>query len=151
MNEKSQNQPEHENDAPPKLVAALKNVSRSEVFVPPYVDCVILKAARQHLDKGTKARRFRLWMLWPALAAACAVIVCVIRFSTTLNQTRYAREDLNHDGRVDILDAFALARQLKSGKPLPATYRINGDGAVNEIDVVLIATHAVQLSKDNGS
>ena len=151
MNENGQNQPEHEIDAPPKLVAALKDVSHFEVFVPPYVEGAILKAARQHLEKGTKARRIRLWRLWPALAAACAVVVCVIRFSTTSNHSRYAREDLNHDGKVDILDAFALARQLKSGKPLPTTYCINGDGAVNEKDVVLIATHAVQLSTDNGS
>src|SRR5579871_2483311 len=107
MNENSQHQPEHELNAPPNLVAAMKDVSSRKVFVPSHVDNTILKAARQHLEKPATNRRFRQWMLWPALAGACAVIVCVARLLTTPSQTRYAREDLNHDGKVDILDSFA--------------------------------------------
>lgn len=153
MIENSQNQPESEFDAPPKLLAALKEVSNRQLYVPPSVDSAILKAARQHLAKGNKSRRFqfRRWMLWPALAGACVLIVCAVRLLTTSSQTYYAREDINHDGKVDILDSFALARQLKSGKPLSTNFDINGDGVVNEKDVILIATHAVQLNKDNGS
>lgn len=153
MNENSQGQPEHDLDAPPKLIAALKDVSHHKVFVPPYVDSTVLKAARQHFDKAAETRRlkFRPWMLWPALATACALIVVFVRLTTTSSQSHYAREDLNHDGKVDILDSFKLARDLKSGKRLPASYDVNGDGVVDERDVLLIATHAVQLNKDNGS
>jgi hypothetical protein len=153
MNESSQHDSENDLDAPPKLVTALKEASRRDVFVPPYVDGAIFKAARQYL--GRPERRpllhFRRWMLWPALAAACVLIACVARLLMTSTQLRYAREDLNHDGKVDILDSFALARELKTGKPLPATYDINGDGVVDERDIALIAAHAVQLKKDNGS
>jgi Dockerin type I domain len=151
MNENGQQQPEQEFDAPPKLAAALKDVSYPELFVPPYIDAAVLKAARQHLVKPAKPRRFRPWVLWPALAAGCVLIVCAARLLTTSGQSHYAREDLNHDGKVDILDSFALARELKSGKHLPATYDVNGDGVIDERDVLLIATHAVKLNKDNGS
>ncbi len=151
MNENGQQQPEQELDAPLKLASALKHVSHPKLFVPPYVDAAIFKAARQHLDKPVKPRRFRPWMLWPALTAACALILCAVRLFTTSGPSHYAREDLNHDGKVDILDSFALARELKSSKHLPAIYDVNGDGVVDERDVLLIATHAVQLNKDNGS
>lgn len=152
MNESNQQDSEKNLTAPPKLLAALKEVSRRDVFVPPYVDNAILKAAREHLHKPAASTFvFRRWMLWPALAALCLLTLCVARLMITSNQPRYAREDLNHDGKVDILDSFALARELKAGKPLPAAYDINGDGVVDQRDVALIAAHAVELKKDNGT
>lgn len=153
MNESNQQDSEKDLQAPPKLVAALKEASRRSVFVPLYVDSAILKAAREHLQKPTASTfALRRWMLWPALAAVCLLIVCVaVRFVMTSTQPRYAREDLNHDGKVDILDSFALARELKAGKQLPAAYDINGDGVVDERDVALIAAHAVELKKDSGT
>lgn len=151
MNENSQDRHEQDFGIPPKLAAALKDVSSQKVFVPPYVDSAILKAARQRMDKGAKTPRFRRWMLWPALAAACTLIFCVVRLLTTSGHSSFVREDLNHDGKVDILDSFALARELKSSKRLPATYDVNGDGVVDERDVRLITAHAVQLNKGNGS
>lgn len=152
MNESNQHDSEKDLEAPPKLVAALKEVSRRDVFVPPYVDSTILKAAREHLHQTARPSFvFRRWMLWPALAGLCLLILCVARLVITSNQPHYAREDLNHDGKVDILDSFALARELKTGKQLPAAYDINGDGVVDERDVALIAAHAVELKKDNGT
>ena len=50
---------------------------------------------------------------------------------------------------LDILDSFALARELKKGNPLPAYLDVNGDGVVNEQDVNSIASRAVALGKDN--
>ena len=153
MNESPQPDSEQNLEAPAKLVNALKETSRSRVFVPPYVDADVFQAARRHLEKPAKGRsgNFRRWMLWPALAVACALIVALTRLFTTSIHPRYAREDFNHDGRVDILDSFALARQLKAGGTPNATFDVNGDGVVDERDVVLIATHAVQLKKDNHS
>jgi len=66
-----------------------------------------------------------------------------------LTPAQFAREDLNRDGKIDILDSFALARELKNGDSLPAYLDVNGDGVVNEQDVNAIASRAVALRKDN--
>jgi len=151
MDNTDQHESDHSLEAPPRLVSTLKEISRHEVFIPRHISRAILKTAQEHL--ATRAeRRFgsiREWMLWPALAAACVFVACIAWLLTT--RPHYAREDFNHDGKVDILDAFALARQIKSSAPLSTTSDINGDGVVDGRDVALIATHAVQLKRDNGS
>lgn len=139
-------------EAPERLIKALKDSSRREIFVPPYVDRAVLEAARRHLAKESSASRRRpWWMLWPALATACLATALIARFLTAHSQPQFAREDLNHDGRVDILDSFALARELKSGQVSPAAFDVNGDGVVDERDVAIIAAHAVALGKDDRS
>ena len=63
----------------------------------------------------------------------------------------YVREDLNRDGRVDILDAFQLARQLQSGNDPGAGSDLNSDGEVDRRDVEIIAAQAVRLEKGGRS
>jgi hypothetical protein len=63
----------------------------------------------------------------------------------------HAGEDLNHDGRVDILDAFQLARQLQTGQKPAAGLDLNGDGVVDWRDVEVLATRAVHLEKGGQS
>ena len=58
--------------------------------------------------------------------------------------------DVNGDGRVDILDAFQLARQMEANGPALLKddlrpFDRNGDGIIDETDVRLIATEAVKL------
>jgi hypothetical protein len=153
MNENDQRDAEQQLDAPAKLLAALKESSRQKVFVPTYVDQTVLDAARRHLSqpKKSSAGIFRRWMLLPALATGCVVIAFIITLLLAPAVPRFAREDLNRDGHVDILDSFALARELKTGRPLPAVFDVNGDGAVDERDVALIAAHAVAIGKENRS
>ncbi len=138
--------------APEKLVAVLQRSRSEPIFVPPAVDETILRAARNHLAPETQARfRWRPFLSW--LAAATAVIVAVAlhfaRFnpSTPTNPAAFAKEDINHDGRVDILDAFAVARQLKHGPVSDRRLDVNGDGVVDERDTQMIATEAVKLDK----
>ena len=69
--------------------------------------------------------------------------------SLTRQTTTFAREDINHDGRVDILDAFQLARELESGAKPAAD--LNGDGVVDQRDADLIAARAVRLEKGGRS
>ncbi len=140
--------------APAKLVAALKEPPSRRVFVPPAVDRTILAAAQRHLNKPETAGFgfFRSWLVWPTVATACLALAGVIYF---LNQpeapARFAREDLNHDGRVDILDAFQLARDVRSGTKLPANLDLNGDGVVDSRDARFIASDAVKLEKGGRS
>lgn len=159
MNESNPSDSEKSIEAPAKLVAALKESSCREIFVPPYIDQALFKAAEQHFNKPSKTRigNFRRWMLWPAFAAACVLGLWMARLLIpqadlkSIIRTDYAREDLNRDGKVDILDSFALARELKNDKQPPAVFDVNGDGVVDERDVALIAAHAVKLGKDNRS
>ena len=63
----------------------------------------------------------------------------------------FARWDLDRDGRVDILDAFAVARQLKQGGTRNLQLDVNGDGVVDERDVAAIAARAVKLEQGGRS
>lgn len=60
-----------------------------------------------------------------------------------------ARADFDGSGRVDILDAFALARRLESGRGNAAdpAFDLNGDGRVDRRDVDLAALAAVRLER----
>jgi hypothetical protein len=54
------------------------------------------------------------------------------------------KADLDGNGRVDILDAFYLARRV--GKPSPQpTWDINGDGKIDQADIDAIAAQAVRV------
>lgn len=54
-------------------------------------------------------------------------------------------EDLNGDGVVDMLDAFALARELQLTPASHPRLDLNGDGVVDERDVRILAAQAVRL------
>jgi hypothetical protein len=52
---------------------------------------------------------------------------------------------------MDILDAFTLARQLKSGPVHEPRWDVNHDGTVDERDVRAIAVEVVRLDKGGRS
>jgi hypothetical protein len=95
------------------------------------------------------ARFLRPWLLWPTAATAC-LAVGLAYFVSRPSPQQFAREDLNRDGRVDILDAFQLARQTQAGANSAAT-DLNQDGVTDRRDAELIATHAVRLEKGGKS
>ncbi|MCA9294515.1 MAG: hypothetical protein KDA20_11950 [Phycisphaerales bacterium] len=69
-------------------------------------------------------------------------------FSTLMEMDALLQPDpLDVDGnaRVDILDAFAIARGVQAGNA-PASWDVNGDGAVTQADVDVVAHAAVSLS-----
>ena len=95
-------------------------------------------------------------MPWVAAAAAIVLLVAIPQVlkrpaDTATVGSELAREDLNHDGQVDILDAFALARQLKQGGARSAQLDVNGDGVVDERDVAALAARAVKLERGGHS
>lgn len=95
-----------------------------------------------------KKRLGRRWVLVPWLAAAASFAIGAWVSQTLLHHkpggpASLAREDINGDGRVDILDALALSRQIDRGTA--GRFDLNGDGRVDQQDVQAVAAHAVSL------
>jgi hypothetical protein len=94
-------------ELPDLLVARLQRADRSQAIVDPRTDRVVIDDARRYF--ASRPRRARLavmrWAL-PLAAAAALLAVLVLRpFGL-----QRAADDVDGSGRVDILDAFALAR-----------------------------------------
>ena len=90
------------------------------------VDQQILDAVRPHLVDGRqRRRRWVLAKLGAGLAAAaCVALFLFIDMETQLgdvapgaqtSEAAPAVDDLNADGKVDILDAFLMQRRLENG------------------------------------
>ena len=153
------NQPNEQQDlgVSPRLIKALQELQKERVFVPPSVEENVLRQARLQLAHIRKRRVHRRVMAqWAAVAASLALVAGLAHVfyrgrPHSPPPARYARGDLNHDGRVDILDAFELARQIKQGQAPPKAADLNGDGRIDAADVETIARQAVSLEKGNRS
>jgi hypothetical protein len=149
------NEPEHENVSEPripaKLAAELKALYAPPRPVPAYVDASVLGKGRCFLAQIRELRSVIRLPQWLAAAAAVALAAVIgsMLFSSK-RPTSVAREDINADGRVDVLDAFALARQLERGAVLDRQFDFNGDGVVNQRDIDAVATEAVKVEKGRG-
>jgi len=150
MNE-GQNRDNQPLEAPAQFIHQLQTLHNRRVIVPPEVEAAILETARQHF--GSIAHRHRILRLPHWLAAAAAVILAALLAMLWLPRrpgpAAFAREDLDRNRRVDILDAFALARKVRQGA-VPTRFDFNGDGVVNSKDIDAIATQAVKLSPKQG-
>lgn len=156
LNKHSQDEDENL-EAPPLLVSALKKLPDKHVFVPPSVDETVLMAAHRNLTAHSRTRfpwfRWKLWAAATAIVLAAAVLtrLAINRPAPLPDQSAFIPGDLNHDGQIDILDAFALSKQLKFGPPPDGRLDLNGDGVVDERDVATIAARAVKLEKGGRS
>ena len=153
---------------PDALVRDLRSAYARDVRVPHAVDAAILDQARAGF---ARRRRFRLAVRGVLVAAggaaAAAVVLLAVRFSGpdtgASSQPPLARqpqalppapaaavarvEDVDRSGRVDILDAFVVARLVDLQDQLDQpTYDVNRDGKVDLSDVDRIATAAVDTS-----
>ena len=149
MAEQNQHPEEESLQAPEKLVEAMNLLQKGRIFVPPTVDQSVLRGAREHLRRleGSQSG-WKPWLSWAAMAACLALAVWLGEgFSNPTRARPFAREDINRDGRVDVLDAFALARRIDTGGPLDPHWDINGDGRVDRADVNAIAACAVSLAQ----
>jgi len=91
-------------------------------------------------------RRHRLRAAAGLALAAGLLGVTAARWSAP-GHVRFAAEDVTRDGRVDIVDAYILARRIESRPPhdLPASWDLTGDGRIDHADVNRIASRAVAL------
>ncbi|MHC4061462.1 MAG: dockerin type I domain-containing protein, partial [Planctomycetota bacterium] len=153
-----------------KLSGDLKALFEPHGSVPPEVDRAVMDKVNRH-----SVRRRRLLLRWVgpvAAAAAAAVIVFAVMFdggkerklseaTAPYSENRAAKQivaltqrasaageiDIDGSGRVDILDAFKLARYIRSTDRPEMKWDINGDGLVNRKDVDVLAFAAVRLDK----
>jgi hypothetical protein len=126
-----------------RFARALRNAEESRrVFVPPTMDEAILKQARERFEGKPKRPPFQFWN-WLAVAGAAALIAILIFILPRTKPAVAAREDINGDGQVDILDALALAKSIEVGKGADQ----NGDGKLDDTDVQAIASVAVRLDR----
>lgn len=131
---------------PARLSEELKGLYPPPRLIPQQADAAVLAQAREHLAGVGRRRRVVPFPRW--LAAAAAVALAAVLGSLWFSARRspeLAREDINRDGRVDVLDAFALARRLQQGATLDRGFDFNGDGAVNQQDIDAITARAVKL------
>jgi hypothetical protein len=149
-----------------RLSAELNTLFKPQLPVPPEVDRAVSDLARKHFvrreSRKGERRRFRWVGLW-RIAAAAAVIIFAFSLDLTKKPEKLtvssvvaeARAiDIDRNGRVDILDAFKLARQIESASRAETNlslrkrgWDMNGDGLVNRNDVDLVASAAVRLDK----
>jgi hypothetical protein len=145
----NQNTEDRDPQAPSSLVEALEGLHRERVFIPPSIDTAVLARVRPQMVQIRQQRaRRQTTVKWLALAATIVLAGAVVQllFSPFGGHRPFAQGDLNHDGQVDILDAFQLARELRQGGVLPQA-DFNHDGKTDGGDVELLAQQAVGVGK----
>jgi hypothetical protein len=142
---------------PSKLSADLKALFEPKVGIPPEVDRAVIDRAHKQLTPIESGKRKRLRIHWGwRIAAAAAVIILAFSLdltkqhdpktdSLTLSKTQPA--DIDQNGRVDILDAFKLAKHIESAGTTETEWDFNGDGLIDRSDVDMVAYAAVSLDK----
>lgn len=136
-----------------QLQKDLASLTCGHIKIPQEVDQAVLREAVKALVR-TKPARFTYGkpIAWLAAAASLTLVIWIsglFRSSTTtpLQATVASTPgDLDRNGRVDILDAFQLARQL-DGDIAPTAGDINADGVIDRADVEAIAMKAVTLEQ----
>jgi hypothetical protein len=142
---------------PSKLSADLKALFEPQVGVPPEVNRAVMDRAHKHLVplQSSKQKRLRIHWGW-RIAAAAAVIILAFSLDLTkqpeptmdsFSLSKAQAEDIDRNGRVDILDAFKLARHIESAGHTEKEWDFNGDGLIDRSDVDMVALAAVRLPK----
>lgn len=151
-------------ELPEAAKAALRNRFGTVGSIPSEIDQSILADARRHFEqhgpsalRPAKRRRVSVWQwagIGSTVAAACVFFFAMtpqppgqaVNVASTSDAPSPVEElsgDVDLNGRVDILDAFAMARDLRDGRS--GVRDINNDGRFDQLDIDLVAREAVKL------
>ncbi|MBX3403206.1 MAG: hypothetical protein KF699_07325 [Phycisphaeraceae bacterium] len=136
---------------PPRLEAALRGLSACDrVFAAPAgFDDDILGMARARLRTRPVVRV--LLRAGTGIAAAAALgLVAVLWWQGGGGSRGVNIAALDPARQVDIVDAFTLARRLRDGAAVDASWDVTRDGAVDEQDVERLRAMAVRLDRAGG-
>lgn len=136
-----------------KFAEDIKRIYKASATVPAEIDRAILAKASQKLTRPRSRFHILRWIGPVAAAAAIIIIACI-----SLNQNQKSSvapmdalvknySDIDNSGRIDILDAFKLAKYIQSENNIDKKWDMNGDGYVDGDDVEKIALVAVSLDK----
>ena len=148
---------EHEHDGeelvlPERLAGELAELYSPQIDVPAAVDEAVLAGAADRL--GRLRRRPAVIGRIVPYSAAAAVLLAVGTWLFLQHQAAEPQEapeaaiqpaDVDRNGRVDILDAFALVRHVEAGTTARGAWDFDGDGSVGPADVDVVALRAVAL------
>lgn len=140
----------HPEELPDRLVEDLTALYGRSVPVPRHVDRAVLAAARARMARG---HRLRLVLYWSSAAAAVLAIAIGVGLlqrqtpSTVAPPILARAEDVDQNGRVDVLDAYLLARRVELAQKLKQEWDFNHDGKVDRGDANLVAQSAVRLEE----
>ncbi len=151
--------------APPAFACDLKALYAPPSAIPPTTDQAILAGIRRQSVGRRRKRLLVRWAVPPAAAAAVLMWVLFDPFGTRdlddsphfesagpLATRQHAdHRDIDGNGRVDILDALALARSIKDNRVADQLWDFNGDGLIDRKDVDTVARSAVSLNKGASS
>jgi hypothetical protein len=122
---------------PDAIVARLKARDRGLALLTPAVDRAVETAAReQFAPRRSRTAAAQGWRYAAAAAAAVALIAVFIAQPFAPDETDRLRlaDDVDGSGRVDVLDAFALARS-----------RANDPGSVSQSRIDSLVARIVAL------
>ena len=131
------------------------------------------KSGQTHLQRGSFREWLSLsvsWKVWAGAGIGVVVLALIAHqflsprgrtfgvgnpFASSRPVSEPVRAPLpanaSTERRMDILDAFTLARQLKAGPVREPRWDVNHDGIVDERDVRAIAVEVVRLDKGGRS
>jgi Dockerin type I domain len=151
--EKNENTDHSDDSVPEFVLSTLKDRYGPTPDVPTAIDQAILADAQRYLaERVQPVRRRRQWSVlrWATIgstvAAACLMVVTFWPRHVAndgLSSVAVNENDIDENGRVDILDAFVMARQIQTGDSRARD--LNHDGQRDQLDVDLVARNAVML------
>ncbi len=138
---------------PEKLQADMKRMFDLQTPIPPEIDRAIMDRAHQQLVLKRKKHHV---LRWSVAAAVAAVVIFAFILDTPFIKSPTKQissafvassADIDQNGRINILDAFQLARKIESTDRLYAQWDMNHDGLVNREDIDCVAMVAVSLGR----
>ena len=152
------NQASEHADAPeslPALASGLKAIaSHRPAAIPDEADSRMRHAIQHHFAQhGRRSPSRRRMLGWSGAIAALLglaitawLLVPRPQVATEWSLVEVRPADIDRSGRVDILDAWALAHMVEQNATANAALDINGDGVIDHRDVDAVAMQAVSVS-----
>lgn len=146
MTDNPENQSGDDFELPPSLREKLKAAHEAPP-VPVDLSARLLASAKASYAIRLRRRRIVRWSTLIGSAAAIIVLSLLLLLPNHSSNQHLAQiGDVNHDGRVDILDAYVVAKAISGGGKLDPAWDVNHDGVVDQKDVDWIAAAAVNVT-----